>query len=66
MKKEINQALDRGKIAPQFALSEQFWCEWGIPLNPPLKKGDIFGDAILHRASYSIPPLCKRGAGGIP
>ena len=43
---EQNRVLDKGKIALQFALSERFTCEGGIPLNPPLKKGDIFGGAI--------------------
>ena len=43
---ELNRALAKDKIAPEFALSERFWCEGGIPLNSPLKKGDIFGGAI--------------------
>ncbi len=56
---ELNRSLAKGTIAPQFALSEWFWCEWGIPLNPPLKKGDF-----KRRTSYSIPPFAKGGQGG--
>ncbi len=38
---QLNRSLAKGTIAPQFARSEWFWCEWRIPLNPPLKKGGL-------------------------
>ncbi len=55
---QLNRSWDKGTIAPQFARSEWFWCEWKIALNPPFLNGDSKQNQLLNS------PLCKRGARG--